>query len=78
LIGSRLKLEFVPDIRLRASEEMELMSLASSFVIANSTFSYWAAIRSDSDDILAPEKWFTKREMSRNFYPPTWNIIPVD
>ncbi len=78
LIGSRFKLEFLPDLRLRASEDMELMSLASSFVIANSTFSYWAAMRSDSNDIFAPEKWFTKREMSRNFYPSTWNIITVD
>ena len=77
LLGPRYDLEFLPEIPLRASEELVLMSLGSALVISNSTFSYWAAFRSGLTKIFAPESWLVKKELPEGFYPTSWNTIPV-
>jgi len=62
-----------------ALDDMYLMSRAKSHIIANSTFSYWAAFVAGTNDpcVIAPHAWFTedelKRKSTRDLYPPTWN-----
>ena len=77
LIGSRFKLEYLPDIPLRASEELVLMSLGSALVIANSTFSYWAALRSGQTHVFAPDSWLYNKELPAGIYPSSWSRVPL-
>jgi hypothetical protein len=77
LLGCNFNLEFLPAVKLRASEELVLMSLASAFVIANSTFSYWAALTSGTSAIFAPNKWLHEQRLSPDFYPSGWDIIQI-
>jgi hypothetical protein len=57
---------------LRASEAMLLMSLAKGMIIANSTFSYWAAVINTSGSIIAPKYWYTDSEVDKELYPKKW------
>jgi hypothetical protein len=77
LIGTRYKVEFLPKVPLRASEELVLMSLGAALVIANSTFSYWAAFRSGQKDVFAPDGWLLNKVLSADFYPADWTRIPI-
>lgn len=54
-----------PDI-----EELYLMSKYDVGIIANSTFSYWAALLKggDSKRIIYPEKWFEEPVLQQQFY----------
>jgi len=57
--------------------DFKLMTLCRHLVIANSTFSWWAAwLNKNSDKIVvAPEKWFaesTYQSMSKDIIPEDW------
>ena len=57
-------------------EILSIMSLANVFIIANSTFSWWAAnLASDDSLVLAPEKWFKNAPDPIDLFPPNWNLI---
>jgi len=59
-----------------AAESMKLMSLAKGIVCANSTFSYWASIISDSASlIVAPNSWIKTHEQPADFFPKGWKLI---
>jgi hypothetical protein len=59
-----------------AAEEMKLMSLAMGIVCANSTFSYWASLISDSASlIVAPISWIKSKEQPKDFFPKSWKLI---
>jgi hypothetical protein len=57
-----------------AAENLEIMRLGHGFVIANSTFSYWAATLSANPkaDVIAPSPWFKKLESPEDLLPPAW------
>ena len=59
-----------------AAEEMKLMSMAKGIVCANSTFSYWASVISDSASlIVAPNSWIKAHEQPEDFFPKGWKLI---
>lgn len=59
-----------------AAEEMKLMSMAVGIVCANSTFSYWASLISDSASlIVAPNSWIKSHEQPRDFFLKGWKLI---
>lgn len=53
-----------------------LMSRASNIVIANSTYSWWAAMAGDQNKVVyAPTKWFRGRPDPADLMPPVWNLV---
>jgi hypothetical protein len=64
----------VPNEVLTPAETLELMRHGSTYVIANSTFSWWGATLSYSDNptVIAPEKWFAGMQDPRELLPSKW------
>lgn len=62
-------------------EELRLMRACRHFVIANSTFSWWAAFLSDSPEkqVYAPARWIQNEppEAYEAIYAPSWHRIDV-
>ncbi|MFZ3071954.1 MAG: alpha-1,2-fucosyltransferase [Thermodesulfobacteriota bacterium] len=59
----------------KAYEDMRLMSLCKHHVIANSSFSWWGAwlCKNPKKIVIAPEKWFNKKELdTRDLIPEKW------
>ncbi len=66
---------FVSGEGLSDFEEMHLMSLCDHQIIANSSFSWWAAWlnKNESKIVIAPKKWFAgSSENSDNIVPDEW------
>ena len=65
------------DLKLNSLEELHLMSLASGFIIANSTYSFWPAILAPAaSKVVAPSRWFKSHgnDLS-SIYPKAWRTI---
>lgn len=62
-----------------ASATFEIMRLGSAYVIANSSFSYWAAMLSRNPNplVIAPKPWFQGAESPNRILPANWNTIPI-
>ncbi len=61
------------------SETLEIMRLGSDFIIANSTFSWWAAFLRHKREglIVAPTPWFKGMTEPQDLIPPDWIQIPA-
>ncbi len=84
-----LEQEIFSDDRFIVSEnddnrvDLCLMSLCDDFIIANSSYSWWAAWLSTNKDkkVIAPVQWFgtkgyTKDHDTKDLIPETWVRIP--
>jgi len=59
-------------------EDLRLMKHCKHFIIANSTFSWWAAWLSESSEkiVVAPKKWLNTDTLDASgFIPETWMAI---
>ena len=66
------------DRELSEAEEFRIMAACRYFIIANSTFSWWAARISDSPDkmVVAPRRWFRDpRDSAEALIPPEWHRV---
>jgi hypothetical protein len=63
--------------KLPAREDLRLMSLCRHHVIANSTFSWWAAwLNSRVDKIVcAPQQWFADSQDVGSLFPTEWHLL---
>jgi Glycosyl transferase family 11 len=61
----------------RAAMDMKLMSSARHHIIANSTFSWWAAwLNPDPDKlVVAPRHWFTDPNRGTHIIPQSWKRV---
>jgi hypothetical protein len=62
----------------KAHEDLRLMSLCKHNIIANSTFSWWAAWLNTNTDkmIFAPKRWFNKDGVNTDdLLPSDWKRI---
>jgi hypothetical protein len=78
-VSAHLKLEAPSALVSRPSlavvEEFALMSACKHFIIANSSFSWWAAWLSSYPEktVIAPRRWFSPADWdSQDLVPDTW------
>ena len=67
-------LKWVEEVNLTSFESWNNMREADSFVIANSSFSWWAARLSMNESlrVFAPIPWFNTSESPQQIIPPDW------
>lgn len=72
-------LVFVEDNWNSTSATFEIMRLGSSYVIANSSFSYWAALLSKAPKplVIAPKPWFQGSLSPNEILPDNWKTVPT-
>lgn len=65
--------------QLSPSETLEVMRFGSDFIIANSTFSWWAAfLRYDRrGQVISPTPWFKGMTGPNELVPETWIQLPA-
>lgn len=68
---------FIDDSHLRSSEILEIMRGGSGYVIANSSFSWWAAtLRTRIDAlVVSPAPWFKTQNTPNEITDPSWVSI---
>jgi hypothetical protein len=73
-----LDIEIVDDSGLSTGEVFDLMRFGSAYVIANSSFSWWAAYLSMTDGalVVAPDPWFVGLPEPAELIPRIWHRIP--
>jgi len=69
-----INIEFLEEPNLSSCETLDLMSSGAGLVIANSTFSWWAGYLKKNPEaiILAPQKWFLKKNDPNMLIPNQW------
>lgn len=60
-------------------EDLYLMSLCKHFILANSTFSFWAAFLNDVKDkiVCVPEYWYKTPLRQADYIPDEWKKIAI-
>ena len=58
--------------------DLAMMSLCDGHIIANSTFSWWGAWLANSQEVIAPAKWFGPDNAhldTKDLYPDHWEVL---
>ena len=73
-LKSARPMTFVSSPNLSESEELYLMSLCKHQIIANSSFSWWAAWlnQNHSKTVIAPLQWFKDPSLGTDIVPSEW------
>jgi hypothetical protein len=65
---------WVPEVDLNPAATLSIMQKGCGYVIANSTFSWWAAwtTQTEGAPVFCPRPWFTGLETPRELIPANW------
>lgn len=75
-LDSEIECQWISDIDGSASLTLLAMSLGSTFIIANSTFSWWAAqLSRNSLGVYYPQNWFMNIPVDGKLFPQHWVAI---
>jgi hypothetical protein len=71
---SNSEIRWIGPDELSAAETLDLMRGGSGFILANSTFSWWAATlrTNNSAPVIAPMPWFKSLPEPPDLVPPEW------
>jgi glycosyltransferase involved in cell wall biosynthesis len=72
--STMIPIEWIDNTNLSASETLQLFRRCDGYIIANSSFSWWAAMLSQAVNpiVIAPTKWFRNLEDPKELIPPSW------
>jgi hypothetical protein len=75
-----LPITWFSDLDLSTAETFTVMRNGQGFIIANSSFSWWAARLSTADDplVIAPKPWFKSLDEPDNLIPLDWVRIDAN
>lgn len=78
--AQRNKIRVIEEVDDFPSHTLEVMRFGSSYIIANSTFSWWAArsAYSSSPPVVAPLTWFKGMNSPKDLTPASWHLIKSD
>jgi len=57
------------------AEVLSIMASGCANIIANSTFSWWAAMLNSNSPVVAPSKWFRKLQDPVDLIPESWDVV---
>jgi len=73
------KTRWFTDKSLSSAETLEIMRLGKAYIIANSTFSWWGAMlsRSENPMVICPDIWFKSQVEPLDLIPTNWKRVPA-
>jgi hypothetical protein len=76
----RKQVRMIEEVEQSSARTLEVMRLGTGYVIANSTFSWWAAQSAYKKNapVVAPSTWFKKQKSPRDIIPKSWILIDPD
>ena len=75
-LGIKIDKIILPDSGLTAAETLILMAKGQTKIIANSTFSWWAAfIGNQTELVIVPNPWNRTNKVPDYLIPPHWKTI---
>ena len=77
--STELPIEWIDDKNLSAAETLQIFRRCDGFILANSTFGWWAAMLSDAKnpEVVVPSKWFKDLPDPEDLIPPEWTLAPA-
>jgi hypothetical protein len=73
-LSTKIPIEWIDNKLMSAAETLQLFRRCDGYIIANSSFSWWAAMLSHTINpiVIAPTKWFRNLEDPVDLIPPSW------
>ena len=74
VLSEKLPVRWINSVDNSVASTLQAMRLGHGYVVANSSFSWWAAFLSFSNaaEVVAPKPWFKGMDDPKDLVPPNW------